>query len=83
MDGQESANAVPVAVALAADPPVPMALLLSQRLSEGRPAAEMFALLGVLVSSGPNCIFHIFSEMSLDSSYLLQNYNHQYVIHLQ
>lgn len=63
--------------------PAPMALLLSQRLSEGRPAAELFALLGVLVSSGPNCIFHIFSEMSLGSSYLLQNYIHLYVIHLQ
>lgn len=44
--------------------PGAQALLLLQRLSEGRPAAELFALLEVLVSSGPNCIFHIFSEMS-------------------
>lgn len=46
VDGQESENSDTVAVTLTADLPVPMALLLLQRLSEGRPATELFALLG-------------------------------------
>lgn len=83
VDGQESENSDTLAVALTADLPVPTAPLLLQRMSEGWPATELFALLGVLVSSGPNCTFHIFSEMSLGSSYLLQNYIHLYVNHLQ
>lgn len=64
VDGQELENSDAVAVAHPHGCPGAQALLLLQRLSEGQPAAELFALLEVLVSSGPNCIFHIFSEMS-------------------
>jgi len=47
---------------------------------EARIAAKLLALLGVLVRSGPVCIFHLSFSNCLWAvcSYLLQNYIHLY-----
>lgn len=52
---------------------------------ETRIAAKLFALVGVLVSSGPDCIFHLsfLKYLWAVCSYLLPNYNHLHANHLQ
>lgn len=64
---------------------VNLTLLFAKAKVKPRVAAELFALLGVLVSSGPVCIFHLSFLKCLWGvcSYLLQNYIHLYANHLQ
>lgn len=52
---------------------------------EARVAAELFALLGVLVSSGPVCVFHLsfLKYLWAVCNYLLQDYLHLNANHLQ